>query len=104
MKFKIHILLFYLIALTALPSVRAMKMNFGNSCKMSCQKNDDSECEKGKFVMSLNFSPVQFVKELNYDFIFVFQTVDKKDTKSFYENFFNSNYQNAIWHPPKNLL
>ena len=84
--------------------MRAMKVQFGDSCKMTCQKTEDSGCEKGKFVMSLNFSPVQFVKEINYDLAINFIVTDKKSVKSYYETFFNSNYQNSIWHPPKFLL
>ena len=103
MKLRVHILLIYLIALTVLPSARAIKMQFGNTCEMSCHKNDDSECENGKFVMSLNFSPVQFVKEVSFPSV-IFLIPLKEKTITFYRNFFVSNYFSNIWHPPKFLL
>lgn len=100
MKFKIYILLFYLIALTVLPSVRAMKVQFGSTCEMSCQKSEESGCDKGKFVMSLNFSPVQFVKEISiYPTIYLIPLKEKIEI--FYRNFLISNYFSNIWHPPK---
>ena len=86
--------------ITALPSARALKVQFGGECKMSCQKSEDSECENGKFIMSLNFSPVQFVKE-----IIIYPTVYfiplKEKPKTIYRFFLVSNYFSNIWHPPK---
>ena len=88
------------MVLMIVPSVRALKVQFGGECKMSCQKSEDSECEKGKFIMSLNFSPVQFVKE-----IIIYPTVYfiplKEKPKTIYRIFLVSNYFSNIWHPPK---
>lgn len=104
MKFLIYIVLTYLFVLTALPSVRALKVLKGNSCESSCSKSEEMECETAKFVMSLNFSPVQFVKEIRYFLIFEIPSIHKKEMKSFYKLIFKSYYQNSIWHPPKHLL
>lgn len=83
-----------------LPSVRAIKLQFGSTCEMSCQKSEDTGCEKEKFVMSLNFSPVQFVKEISiYPTIFLIPLKEK--TTVFYRNILVSNYFSNIWHPPK---
>mgnify|MGYP006146598553 CR=1 FL=1 len=93
-------MLFYLVVLTVLPSVRAVKVLLGNSCEMSCQKSEDSGCDKGKFVMSLNFSPVQFVKEISiYLAIYLIPLKEKKEI--LYRKFLVSNYFSNIWHPPK---
>lgn len=101
MKFVAYLLLFYLTLLTALPSVRAVKMQFGNNCEMSIANAKQNECEKGKFVSALNFSALQFVGELQYSIKSNFFNFDAKPSKSFYDSFFVSNYQNSIWHPPK---
>ena len=68
MKFSVHILCVYLLLLVALPSVRAMKMLVSENCEQTCHNSDSesSGCEKGKIIMSLNFSPVQFVSELDF--------------------------------------
>jgi hypothetical protein len=104
MKFKVYLLFIYLIALTALPSVRAIKLQFGNCIEQSCTNSEQNECENGKFVMGLNFSPVQVVTELNYSFKAILPDYKLKKETSFYEAYFVSNYQNSIWHPPKFLL
>lgn len=101
MKNVIYILLIYLTALTVLPSVRALKLQFGNSCEQSCDNSKQKECETGKFVMSLNFSPLQIIKSNNFNFNFELFDFELKKKTSFYDSFFVSNIQNSIWHPPK---
>ena len=59
MKFFAYIFCFYLFALTTLPSVRAIKIQFSEKCQSSCQKNtsnnqEPSGCEKGKIIMNLS--------------------------------------------------
>ena len=68
MKFLVHIICFYLLLLVTLPSVRAVKMLVNENCEQTCNKSgtESSGCEKGKIIMSLNFSPVQFVAELDF--------------------------------------
>ncbi|WP_320814468.1 hypothetical protein [Flavobacterium sp.] len=104
MKNFTYILLLYLIALTALPSVRAVKLQFGNNCEQKCNNSEQKKCENGKFVMSLNFSPLQFINEYSSDLNFELFDFELKKETSFYEIFFNSNYLNSIWDPPKLLL
>ena len=101
MKFKVYILFFYLVVLTALPSVRAIKLQFGNNCEQTCDNSEQKECNAGKFVMSLNFSPLQIIKSYNYNMNFELFDFELKKETSLYEAFFMSKYQNAIWHPPK---
>lgn len=86
-----------------LPSVRALKIQFGKSCETTqCENQTNSGCEKSKIIMNLNFSPVQFVAEqkipesnFNFDFI----TTQKENL--FYYKIFIPRYINSIWHPPK---
>ncbi|WP_339887900.1 hypothetical protein [uncultured Flavobacterium sp.] len=104
MKFKVYILLIYLVALTALPSVRAIKLQLGSNCEQSYNNSEEKECKNGKFVMSLNFSPVQVINEIHYSLKTIITYFDLKKETSFYEAYFISIYQTSIWHPPKFLL
>lgn len=106
MKFFAYILCLYLTILTVLPSVKAVKMQFVEKCQSSCQKNNPdnntSGCEKGKFIMNLNFSPVQFINAQwiqNTSITQLFESPKKEN--SGYEKVFISKYKNSIWQPPK---
>lgn len=103
MKFSVHILCVYLLLLVALPSVRAMKMLTSQNCEQTCHtsSSESSGCEKGKIIMSLNFSPVQFVGELDFKPEITFPEFKIEKEQSNYEKIFISRYQHSIWHPPK---
>ena len=103
MKFLVHILCFYLLLLVTLPSVRAMKMLASENCEQTCNKSGSasSGCENGKIIMSLNFSPVQFVGELDFKPEIIFPEFQIEKEQSNYEKIFISKYQDSIWHPPK---
>ena len=103
MKFLVHILCFYLLLLVTLPSVRAVKMLASENCEQTCNKSGSasSGCEKGKIIMSLNFSPVQFVAELDFKPEISFPEFKIEKEQSNYEKIFISKYQHSIWHPPK---
>jgi len=103
-KRLIYILLLYLFALSALPSVRAMKLQFGNNCEQTCDNSEQKECNAGKFVMSLNFSPLQIVKSFYYTLDLDFLDFKLKEKTSFYKSFMISIYQKSIWNPPKKIL
>jgi hypothetical protein len=104
MKLKVYILFIYLIVLTALPSVRAIKLQFGSNCEQTCDNSEKKECKNSKFVMGLNFSPVQVINEIHYLLKTIIPDFKLKKESSFYEAYFVSIYQNSIWHPPKFLL
>ena len=104
MKFKVYLIIIYLIALTALPSVRAMKLQFAVNNEKSCTTSAPIECEKGKLVMSLNFSPLQFVNEITYTFKSSFIYFDLRKETSFYDSSLISFHQETIWHPPKYVV
>lgn len=107
MKHLAYILCFYLTALTVLPSVRAIKMHFSAQCTTMCNSTTSeneipSGCEKGKFIMNFNFSPVQFIQTLfipNKVALLAFET-SKKGIAN-YEKGCIDHYNNAIWQPPK---
>ncbi|MCL9769799.1 hypothetical protein NAT47_05160 [Flavobacterium sp. HXWNR69] len=103
MKLFSCILFIYLTALTTLPSVRAMKVFFKEQCEISCHASDSDAlgCEKGKIIMGLNFSPVQFVSELDFKPEIIFAEFKIQKEQSNYEKIFISKYQSSIWHPPK---
>lgn len=97
---------FYLTALMALPSVRVIKMQLSETCKSSSCDTSNFEngggCEKGKIIMSLSFTPVNYLQSKLYKAILVKTIVitSKKD-KIYYRESLISKYQNSIWQPPK---
>lgn len=105
MKFFAYIISFYIIALTVLPTVRAIKKTYAEKCQTSWSKNNDNQpdgCEKGKIVMSLNFSPIQFVGEFRFllkPSFNEFETIKIKNSN--YKKIFIDQFQHKIWQPPK---
>jgi hypothetical protein len=107
MKFFAYIFCFYLFALTALPSVRAIKIQFSEKCQSSCQKNtsnnqEPSGCEKGKIIMNLSFNPVHFETSQSFsnNSKFAFAEIATKENIA-YKEVFISQYKSSIWQPPK---
>jgi hypothetical protein len=107
MKFLACIFCFYLFALTTLPSVRAIKMQFFEKCQSSCQKKDSNDqepsgCEKGKIIMNLSFNPVHFEASQSFsnNSKFAFAEIATEENIA-YKNIFISQYKNSIWQPPK---
>lgn len=106
MKFFASIFCFYLFALTALPSVRAIKIQFSEKCQSSCQKNPckkemPSGCNKEKCVLNLNFNTGQFlVSKVQYEFFRNSFELEKQNIISF-EKRITSNYSYTIWQPPE---
>jgi hypothetical protein len=107
MKFIAYIFCFYLFALTTLPSVRAIKMQFSEKCQSSCQKDNSNNeeptgCEKGKIIMNLSFNPVCYETSqlLSHnkknDFIQII-----KEENITYKKVFICQYKGSIWQPPK---
>jgi hypothetical protein len=103
MKWITYILFIYLMALTTLPSVRAIKMFVSQEFQNTCHNAEESNsgCEKGKAIMNLNFSPSQFVTEISLKEIILISDFYTEKEHSSYENIFISKYQQFIWHPPK---
>lgn len=96
---------FYLTALMALPSVRIIKMQLSETCKSSsCNKSNFENgggCEKGKIIMSLSFTPVNYLQSKLYKAPVKTITITSKKEKIYYRENLISKYQNSIWQPPK---
>ncbi|MGV7106148.1 hypothetical protein [Flavobacterium sp. U410] len=103
MKTKIYILIFYFFAITLLPSVRALRLQYGSKLEQKC--NHEETCEMGKLVADLNFSAVQFVKEMTIvPKEYFVSEYSQEQQQFFYVLFVKSPLENSIWRPPKNAL
>lgn len=89
----------------ALPSVRVIKMQLSETCKSSsCSKSDFKSgggCEKGKIIMSLSFTPVNYLQSKLYKSPLKTVVISSKKDKIYYQENLISKYQNSIWQPPK---
>jgi hypothetical protein len=108
MKVFASILFIYIIALTAIPSVRAIKITLQKYCSESQNKKfencDAMGCEKGKIIMTLSFSPSQYLDDallMRTPILHSFALTTKE--KRNYKNNFIDQYHNSIWQPPKIL-
>jgi hypothetical protein len=94
------------MALTVLPSVRAVKITMGK-CLTATQKNstdhsDTEGCQKGKIIMTLNFYPIQYFNDaVLYNAVVTNPFESIKKEKLNYKKFFIDQYHNSIWQPPK---
>ena len=109
MKFLAILLCFYFNALTILPSVKAIKMQFAKKELVSCNKsNSDCEptkgCEKEKCLLNFNFSSSSFIVFATaYNFTNNTIFIPKKENSLYHKNFI-SNYNVTIWQPPESFL
>lgn len=107
MKIFVNIFTFYLLALTILPSVRAVKLYFHEKCESGynakiLNKQENSSCEKSKIIMSLSFEPLKYETANSFDIISTipFLEISKKEI-AIYKEVFISQYNISIWQPPK---
>ena len=109
MKFLAILLCFYFNALTIIPSVKAIKMQFAKKELVSCNKsNSDCEptkgCEKEKCLLNFNFSSSSFIVFATaYNFTNNTIFIRKKENSLYHKNFI-SNYNVTIWQPPELFL
>lgn len=98
MKYFAYIICIYILALTVLPTVRAIKHDYIAKCQSSKEKS----CEKSKFIMNLNFSPIQFINELSVLIKSSLHLLISNSTVNLvYNKIFIDNFQNYFWKPPK---
>lgn len=98
MKYFAYIICIYILALTVLPTVRAIKHDY----IAKCQSSEEKDCEKSKFIMNLNFSPIQFINELSVLIKSSLHLLISNSTVSLeYNKIFIDNFQNNFWNPPK---
>lgn len=101
MRYISYLLFTYLMVLHTLPSVRAVKLILNYETHNTCKSSEPVNCDKGKVIMNLNFSPLQFVNELNIKSALSITEFQLTKEQSSYEKIFISKFQNSIWHPPK---
>jgi len=92
--------------LTALPSVRAMKLQFIGQCQSHCTKEmqkttEPGGCEKGKIIMSLSFNPVQYTTTTWIPATTTLVVPTTKEQITSFKKVFLSRFKDAIWQPPK---
>jgi hypothetical protein len=107
MKLFAFLFCFYLFALTTLPSVRAIRMQFieqNNSCShnSNASNQEPSGCEKGKIIMNLSFNPVHYETPQSFNNCIktTFIEIAEKENAT-HKKVFISQYKNSIWQPPK---
>lgn len=106
MKFLAFTICLYLTVLTVLPSVKAIKMTYFESCQMSCADNDsDSDlpngCGKEKCLLSFNFNNATFlVFTTDYQLPKHYISLINKE-KIQYHNNLTSHFSVTIWQPPE---
>ena len=107
MKFFALFICFYFTTLTALPTVRVIKLHFAEKCQSSCKESNskrnasDGGCQKEKCVLNLTFNSATFVVfNQNYNFKTSFIPTEKLE-KSNYHKSFIPKYNAIIWQPPE---
>lgn len=107
MKIFASILFVYIMALTALPSVRAIRITFVGKCKAATEQKaadtaDPAGCQKGKIIMTLNFSPIQYFNApMVHSEPYSYALASVKKERLTYHKVFIDQYHNQIWQPPK---
>lgn len=106
MKIFASLLFIYIMALTALPSVRAIRITFGKchaaTEQNTTENNDPAGCHKGKIIMTLNFSPIQYFNQaVVHNEPYSYALASLKKERSTYCKVFIDQYHNQIWQPPK---
>jgi hypothetical protein len=92
--------------LTVLPSAKAIKMTYFETCQMSCSNNDsDSDlpngCGKEKCMLNFNFNNATFlVFATDYQIPKEFLSATIKE-KIQYHNTLKSKFRVTIWQPPE---
>jgi uncharacterized protein with NAD-binding domain and iron-sulfur cluster len=106
MKYFAILVCFYFNALTILPTVKVLKMQFAEKHQSSCTSSTSNceptkGCEKEKCLLnySLN-SPTFLVFNSTYVFLNNSVFIPKKEPIFYHKNFI-SNYIETIWQPPE---
>lgn len=107
MKTFAKIISLYFLILIALPAVKMVAMQFeGNCCEAThkCSTEIPKGCQKQKCVLNCSFVTSQFIVQQIHHISFnsAIELMQKNNLS--YENVLKANYQNNIWHPPKNNL
>lgn len=109
MKLFAFTICIYLSVLTVLPSAKAIKMTYFESCQMSCVDNDSesdlpNSCGKEKCVLNFNFNNATFlVFTTDYQLTKHYISLVSKE-KIQYHNNLTSDFNVTIWQPPETLI
>ena len=108
MKVFAFTLCLYLTVLTALPSAKAIKMTYFETCQMSCTDNDSESdlpngCGKEKCVLNFNFNNATFlVFTTDYQLTNQYVSLVTKEKVQYHKNL-TSHFSVTIWQPPETL-
>lgn len=106
MKFFAFTICLYITVLTILPSVKAIKMTYFETCQMSCSSNDsDSDlpngCGKEKCLLNFNLTSATFlVFSTDYQLSKAFASNVLKEKIQYHKNL-KSKFRVTIWQPPE---
>lgn len=110
MKFFALFICFYFTTLTALPTVRVIKLYFAENCQSSCGKSttkkstSDDHCQKEKCILNTAFNYTSFLV-LNQTYNFKTLLVPLKQVeKAVYHKIFIPKYRVVIWQPPETVF
>lgn len=110
MKLLALFICFYFTTLTALPSIRVIKMHLHEKCHSSgCtnnskKKTSDNGCQKEKCILSLSFNASAFVVfNQVYNFKSLIIPIEKPEKSHYHKNFI-SKYTVSIWQPPETIF
>lgn len=102
MKLSVSLLLFYVFTLLSVPSIKVLVQTLQQTCEKQCIKtNSENECLISKFLMGIQFSPLQILVTSNWFDYVVFHEFGQKIKHFFHVNNSKNQFVNAIWHPPK---
>lgn len=107
MKICIHIVCSYLFILTALPTVKVIKMHLAQNCQSSCHKKDTdipSDCQKNKCILNFNFNTNQFIVSQIQTITLHSDFEIHKNKDLYYTKDFTEKYKNTIWQPPETRM
>lgn len=106
MKFFAFTICLYITVLTILPSVKAIKMTYFETCQMSCSSNDSDRdlpngCGKEKCLLNFNLNSATFlVFTTDYQLSKAFLNNALKE-KIHYHKSLKSKFRVTIWQPPE---
>jgi len=102
MKLSVSLLLFYVFTLLSVPSIKVLVQTLHQTCEKQCiNTNSENECIISKFLMEIQFSPLQILVTSNWFDYVVFHEFGQKIKQFFHMNDLKSKFSNAIWYPPK---
>lgn len=102
MKLSVSLLSFYVFTLLSVTSIKVLVQTFHQTCEKHCIKtNSENECSISKFLMGIQFSPLQILVTFNWFDYAVFHEFGQKIKQFFHVHNLKNQFVDVIWHPPK---